>query len=203
MTTTTELRDAIVAKVTAITDIGKVHKYERYAKKATDLKELYVYNSRVQGWMLRRAGFKKTQVGDGHFDVRTHWELRGYLSLDDADKTELIMDGLIDMVQMVISNDHTFSGKGRWIEEHVVTGAHEPMMFCGVLCHGATLTFDTKHQETTTIGNGDIGSLDDFNTVNAQYDIPPHVLSEEHQRWLAADYTNSRPELDDTIDLTK
>lgn len=49
----------------------------------------------------------------------------------------------------------------------------------------------------------DDADLDDFITFGAQYDIPPHVSGEQHQKWLQEppDYTESRPELLDELTL--
>jgi len=44
-------------------------------------------------------------------------------------------------------------------------------------------------------------SLDDFATLNVQYDIPAHVGAGQHAAWLAGNYTSSRPDATDTVTL--
>lgn len=47
----------------------------------------------------------------------------------------------------------------------------------------------------------DLGSLDDFMTFDAQYDIPVHEAAAEHDKWVEepADYTTSEPDLTDNL----
>jgi phage gp37-like protein len=44
-------------------------------------------------------------------------------------------------------------------------------------------------------------SLDDFETFHAQYDVPAHSTPQQHQAWLAANYTTSSPDAQDTVTL--
>lgn len=198
MTTTTAIRAAIVAKLTAIPGIGKVHQYERYAAQQSKLKELFESNSRILGWVVRRSGFKKTEIADAIFTVRTQWQVRGYMSLDDAAETELLFDALVDLVQATLSNQPTF-GIASYVPDYEFKSEQEPVMFCGVLCHSVTMSFDTVHEETATID----GVLDEFLRLNAQYDIEPHEATTEHIKWLQepADHSTSNPELTDNITL--
>lgn len=199
MTTTADIRNAIVAKLTAITGIGNVHSYERYAAQQSKLKELFEFNTRILGWVTRRASFRKTQLGDGIFTLRSNWEIHGYMSLDDAAETEILFDALVDLVQATLSNDQTFGGLGNYVPDYEIKAELEPVMFCGVLCHSVKINFDSLHEETTTID----GLLDDFLRLNAQYDIEPHETAAEHNKWLQepADYSTSKPDLTDNIIL--
>ena len=63
MTSTADIRAAIIAKISAIADIGKVHGYERFAAQQSKLKEFYEFNGRIQGWALRRSNLKKNVAG--------------------------------------------------------------------------------------------------------------------------------------------
>jgi len=197
MTTTAAIRDAIVDKVTAISGIGKVHGYERYTAQQTKLKELFESNNRILGWVARRASFRKTQLGDAVFMLRSNWELHGYMSLDDASQTEIIFDALVDLVQATLSNDPTFGGIGNYVPDYEIKAELDPVMFCGVLCHSVKINFDSLHEETSSIDQ----LLNDFLTLNSQYDIPAFESAAEHAKWLAnpANYSTSKPELIDTL----
>lgn len=199
MTTTTEIRNAIVARLMLIENIGKVHSFERFAVQASAFKALYTYNDRIHGWRVSRSGFKKTMIADGIYSMRATWELMGYLSLDDADKTELTFDELVDAVQLKIANDPMFGGLTTWIEEFEIKATFEPVMFHGVLCHSVKLTFDTEHEEMVSIDT----PLDDFNLFVAQYDIEPHEAVAEYTKWLAdpANYSTSKPVLVDEVQI--
>lgn len=47
----------------------------------------------------------------------------------------------------------------------------------------------------------DPGTLDDFLTFDAQYDIPALETDAEHQKWLDGDYTTSKPDAEDQVTL--
>lgn len=197
MTTTVDIRTAIVAKLNAITGVGKVHSFERYANQLSELKAFYLDDDKILGWLLRRASFKKTAIADAIYSIRNNWELRGYMSLRDDKQTELLFDALVDVVQLSLSNDPTFGGIASWVENYEIKATLEPVMFCGVLCHSVTITFDSQHEETATIET----ALNDFLTFNGQFDIEPMVGTAEHAKWLAnpANYSTSKPELTDTL----
>jgi hypothetical protein len=193
MTTATDIRAAIVAKVQAVAGIGKVHAYERFAVQQSKLKELYAFEDRILGWNVSRASFKKTMIGDGLFLVRSNWKVRGFMSLDDARETELLFDALADQLQAKLANDPTFNKLAAWVPDYELKAELEPVMFCGILCHSATITFDSMHEETTTID----GELDDFLHLNAQFDVELHASTAEHNKWLQepSDYGTSNPDL--------
>lgn len=199
MTTTSQIRGAILAKVEPIPSIGPVHAYERYTSQQSKLKELYTLDGKLIGWNLRRAGFKKTALGDAIYLMRSKWELTGYMSLEDDDQTDLKFDLLCDLVQLQLSNDPTFGGLGAWPENYEINAKIEPVMFCSVLCHQAVITFDTEHEELANIDQ----TLEDFLTMHSQYDIKPHESKAEHEKWLKEppNHTTSKPDLEDTTKL--
>ena len=144
------------------------------------------------------ATLKKTLLGDAVYQMRASWELNGYLSLDDTAETEIIFDALVDALQTTLSNDPTFGHLASWVPDYEIKVTLQPVMFCGVLCHSATLAFDVVYEETAAID----GVLNDFNTMNTQYDFEPFQLTAEHLKWLrepTPDYSTSKPELNETI----
>lgn len=199
MTTTSDLRNAIVAKVSAVANVGQVHAYERYTAQISKLKEFYLFENQIRGWNLRRVSFTKRALADALFMVRSSWELRGFMSLDDAASTELTFDALTDLIQAKLTNDPTFGGLGAWPENYELKASLEPVMFCGILCHGATINFDTMHHEVTVIDE----TLDDFTTLDSQFDVEPSSGSTEHAKWLTEppDYSTSKPEFNTTVNL--
>jgi len=196
MTTAAEMRGAIMASLDGL-EIGRLHSFERYMTNQGPLKKLYQAEEgdtadRINGWNLRRSGFKKMLLGTQMFTVRTTWTLTGYMSLKDEDVTELQLDVQADLVSKALSNDITF-GLGSWIDDYEQDLEAQPVMFCGVLCHQVVITFQTVHEQDVD----GIDALADFLTFSAQYDIPPHVTAAQHAKWLQEppDYSASRPEL--------
>lgn len=199
MTTTSQMRAQILEKIYPIPAIGPVHAYERFVVQQSKLKELYTLDDKLLGWNVRRAGFKKTALGDAIYLMRNKWEVSGYMSLEDEQESELKFDYLTDLVQLQLSNDPTFGGLGAWPENYEINAKIEPVMFCGVLCHQAVITFETEHEEMASIDQ----TLEDFLTMHSQYDIKPHESKAEHNKWLEepSNHTTSKPELEDTIIL--
>jgi len=66
-----------------------------------------------------------------------------------------------------------------------------------VLCHSVTINFDSLHDEHSSISE----LLNDFLTLNAQYDIPAFESAAEHAKWLnePPNYSSSKPELIDNL----
>lgn len=199
MTTTNQLREAIIAKILPIPNIGPVHAYQRFLKQPSKLQELYTLEGKLLGWNLQRVGLKKTALGDAVYNMRNRWELTGYMSLEDEAESELKFDLLVDLVQLQLSNDPTFGALGAWPENYELNVKIEPVMFCTVLCHQAVVSFDTEHEELVNIDQ----TLDEFLTLYSQYDIKPHESKAEHNKWLEQppNYSTSKPDLQDTTKL--
>lgn len=200
MTTAAEMRNAILASLEDI-ELGHLHAYERYAQKNDILRQLYQDEDedRLNGWNLRRSAYRKTILGQTIHQVRTTWVLTGYMSLRDEDKTELLIDVQADLISIALANDITF-GLGNWLDDYQQTMEAESVMFCNVLCHQVKITFDTSHDQEAGI---EFDALGNFNTLSAQYDLPPHVVAAQHAKWLQEppDYSASRPELNQQIQI--
>lgn len=198
MTTAAEMRNAILASLADI-ELGHLHAYERYAQKRDALLKLYQNDDgRINGWNLRRPGFRKTMLSESIFLVRSNWVITGYMSLEDADMTELLLDTQADLISDTLSKDITF-GLGNWIDDYAQEAEAEPVMFCDVLCHQVKISFPTMHEQLAS----DNDALSDFITFAAQYDLPPHVVAAQHAKWLREppDYSASRPELNQQIQI--
>lgn len=159
MPTLTEIRDAIHAKVAGVTGVGVVHKYERYANKTSDLAAKYfsgtVPNKRLTGWFIRRASKRVTGPAVGRFVIWNEWMIRGYMSVEDADATELTCDDLVEAICAAFQADETLGGVITGTVQDVDDGnlvgiqveESGPVLFAGVLCHSARLKLYTQHFE--------------------------------------------------------
>lgn len=150
------IRTAIVTRLEAVAGIGVVQPYERYAKDLARLRELYVYQSQVRGWFVRRAGWRETAQAGELRTVDTRWQIRGYLSLDDDGASELAFDALVHLIHEAFRADDTLGGivDSLWTDQAAGVQGDDlgPVMFAGVLCHGARLSLTTRHHE---IGPGE------------------------------------------------
>lgn len=145
------LRAAIAAQLATVPGIGRVHDRERALSTDKALRELYsdsTAGSAINGWHIRRTG--RVEKGDfGH--VLTTWELRGFRAISDADDSELAFDDVIDGVvdawrenpRMGVLMCLPSAEDGAPIIPELADSG--PVMFCGVLCHHATLRLVTRH----------------------------------------------------------
>lgn len=152
-TVTLLIRNAIVAKLNTVANIGRVHAYERYANQLADLSALYAWNpgggpAQLRGWFVRRIGIRETHPSESLFREDITWQIRGYMALSDAAESELSFDALIDAIRAAFRADDTLGGAVDtcWINEEVGIQLDDagPVLFANVLCHSARLTLMTR-----------------------------------------------------------
>ena len=153
-----QIRAAIVATVAGIADIGKVHGYERYAQKASDLQKTYVATingvDQLRGWFVRRVGTIENDLAataGGRYVVTHAWRITGYMALSDDAASEIAFDGLIEAIRDAFRADISLAGLVSSIEAQdqagIAVDQSEPVLFCGVLCHSARLSLKTIHYQ--------------------------------------------------------
>jgi len=151
MPTLDDIRNAIATKIAAVPNIGQVHGYERFAKAEKDFRTLYASADRILGWNVRRASRKETSLAMGRWDITNKWQIKGFLSLDDAAESELVFDRLVEAICDAFRADENLGGivDTTVMENPNVSGIQVedsgPVMFSGVLCHSARLTLFTRH----------------------------------------------------------
>lgn len=140
------LRTAIVAKLLTVTDIGTVHSFERNARDEAGFREIYAAGERVQGWHVRRVSRRE---GAEFNQVFTDWEIRGFMSIEDAVETELLFDTLLDAICDAWRADPTLGGAVLYPMDDAsgvpVIADAGPVLFAGVLCHSVRLKLTTRH----------------------------------------------------------
>lgn len=155
MTSTQRIRNELQALISSVPGTGQVHPYERFAVKSQEFARLYQQGQRVQGFFVHRQGSREYQYSSQLNRVRTRWVIRGFASLVDAEATELAFDDLLDALRAAVrarpvlydaadnalAHTSTDDGAGLQLDES------GPVMFAGVLCHGATFSLTTEHLE--------------------------------------------------------
>lgn len=150
MSSLAAIRDAIAARLSTVTDIGRVHTYERYASNKTAFRAFYEHNGQIRGWFIRRL--RTRAIGDNEidafgFDYHT-WQLRGFMSLDDSAATEVTFDTLIEAVRTAFRADPTLGGVVASLQQGAEVGIQVaetgPVMLAGVLCHACRLELTTQ-----------------------------------------------------------
>lgn len=160
--TVAAIRDAIVAKLQLVPDIGVVHNHERFAKDATALKQLYYSapHATIRGWFVRHPTIAETDQHMYESVQVARWTIRGYLGFrdsDDASASEIVAASLIEQIRDVFRADGTVGGTvaqcalpfgGQVGESGIQVDQFEPVMFTDVLCHCVGLRLNTVNYLT-------------------------------------------------------
>lgn len=148
------VRAAIKAKLALVAGIGQVHDRERYAKEAAAFLALYKSaaqgGDRLYGWFVSRRRTRETFEAIGRYHATVDWELTAYMSLDDADATELKLDAQVELVRDAFRDDDELGGlvstciiENRGNQAGVQLEELGPVMLAGVLAHRARCSLAT------------------------------------------------------------
>lgn len=144
-------RTALAALVAAVPSVGVVHAFEPYAKTQSDFQAHYIWTApdtskQLRGWHIRRTATRERALGLGRTLNAHTWRITGYMALDDNGATEPVFDELVEAIRRAYRLDPVLGGAsqlgpadGAGID---VTDS-KPVVFCGVLCHSATLQCTT------------------------------------------------------------
>jgi len=175
MPTATEIRDAIVAKLQTVAGIGVVHGFERYAEQVPKFKDLYVQGGKVNGWLVRRASWRREPFSNERRMVITRWQIRGYASLVDAEQSELAFDLVLDHIADAFDADETLGDLLYASDADNLAGIQledsGPVMFAGVLCHSARLALTTVHLVEIGAEYGSDGGTGELLQVTTGWDV--------------------------------
>ncbi|MFC4475047.1 hypothetical protein [Comamonas denitrificans] len=148
-------RAAIVATLSAVPEIGVVHDRERYASSNADFARLYTFKpaagqQHIRGWWVRRSATQERGHLLGPRYEQTHtWTVRGFLSFNDAQASEIVLDSLVEHFRAAVRADLTLGGicqpppspeQGGDGVQVVEVG---PVHFAGALCHSVLLQLNT------------------------------------------------------------
>jgi hypothetical protein len=144
------IRAAIVDAMNEVSNIGKVHAYERYSSDMATLASLYQTDDLLLGWFISRGRVSETSPFSGRRVEQIEWKIMGYRGFVDADATEMAFDDLIDNIRIRFRTSDTFGGAWPWGFEKYGIQVDEtgPVLFAGVLCHSAKLSLPTTRYIT-------------------------------------------------------
>lgn len=151
MPTITQIRDAIKAKIQTVANTGIVNRYERYAPREADFKTMFVSAGQVRGWTIRHVSQRNLRPYGGRRIIDHRWSIRAYMALDDSTESEVAFDTLMEAVIDAFDADESLGGLiDTSIDEATSEGGLQledsgPVMFAGVLCHGARFRFFTRN----------------------------------------------------------
>lgn len=146
-------RAALVALIQSVPEVGRVHAYQRYAREEAAFQAHYLYTlaggkKQLRGWQVSRVSVVERTVGVGRVLNEHSWQIRGYLALEDALASELVFDDLVEDIRAAFRADPTLGGVSTaepiGDEDGIQMRDAGPVIFCGVLCHSALLTLQTR-----------------------------------------------------------
>lgn len=153
------VREAIVTTLSAVTDIGVVHGYERYAADQSRLKALYFSQTHqaIRGWFVRRVATRETGILVPQYMEEMDWQIRGFIALDDSGESELVVDELIEAVRNKFRTNPRLDGT---VQMQGPIGSRNkrgpqlvdfgPASFAGVLCHAVRFDMTTSLERTAS-----------------------------------------------------
>lgn len=144
-------RTALAALIAAVPGAGVVHAYEPYSKTQSEFQAAYIWTApdttkQLRGWHLRRTATRERELGVGRTLNAHTWRITGYMALDDNGATELVFDELVEAIRQAYRLDPTLGGAAQLSPAEgagIDVPDSKPVVFCGVLCHSATLQLTT------------------------------------------------------------
>lgn len=109
---------------------------------------------------------------------------------------DALQPGAYELLQLLVPklHRHIVPGEGTLSLvriENLYTGALDKQ---GVAVYAATFQMAASMPEEV-----DAATLDVFETLDVQWDVPPHDSGAQHQKWLKGDLSQSAPDAHDTI----
>lgn len=148
------MRDAIVARLNTVANIGVVQSRERWSDDWQDFLNLFkdTPSSSIRGWTVTWDGNKDVESEAAALGQRAYaytFVIRGYLAFSDANNSEDTFGVLIEGVRDSLNNQRTFGVSGILPFSGVVEVAHhEKRIFGSVLCHYAEVMLTVTYVET-------------------------------------------------------
>jgi hypothetical protein len=135
------IADAVAVRLAQVTNIGKVHTFQRNINKPEVFKEKCFdpAQGRIATWMLSRESRSDRQAANVSNEIQHAVKLRGYMAVEDNAETELIFQKVVDAVCEAFRPQTSLGGIAELIlPVQVPTIAYIELH--GVLCHYAECT---------------------------------------------------------------
>ncbi|MEO5363444.1 MAG: hypothetical protein H7838_07450 [Magnetococcus sp. DMHC-8] len=141
------VRQAIIARLEDVPDIGRIYPYQPYLRSEQALRELYVTDGLLLGWFVRRVATRESAPSIGRW-VETHtWLIWGVMAIGTDGASETAFDAMIEAIRGAFREDQTLGDVVANTATSEVAGIQvenaEPVLFCGVLCHSVRLLLHT------------------------------------------------------------
>lgn len=145
------IRAAIFNVLDSISDIGKVHEYERHSTDWSGFLELFRVTiddvDQVRGWMIGYRGISESKaqtfIPGKSGNERTHrFMILGVMSIDDSKESEKTFAKLAEKVCDTLDEASSLHVVGGFPNAQPTTLGFDPSPFAGVLVHAAAIVID-------------------------------------------------------------
>ncbi len=140
------VRAGIYGLVGAISDIGVVYDYERWAVDSARFIELFKTTIGGIG-QIRGVEITRGSAAEDETPERKHtYRLKCYMGLKDEDATEKTFNAIVEAICDAFRADQTIGGVAEG-HDYIQVATIELRMFGSVLCHYAELTLTAYEQK--------------------------------------------------------
>jgi len=144
------IRAQIDTTVNAVSNIGIVHDYERWAADWSNILDYFKTEISseevIRGWTITCESFTQTleQFNRGYLRHYTY-KIRGYFGVDDAAESEKTAVAIVEDVVEALDADDTLHDPDTYYKMFPVDCTiFEARTFAGVLCHYAEVTLEIE-----------------------------------------------------------
>ncbi len=143
----TAIRAKIKSIMDTVTDIGKVHDYERWTADWSQFLNLFKANiggkDQIRGWEILRKSAPAEYIDNVEEMTKHLFIVRGYMGVQDASATEKTFNVLIEAVRAKFRFNFTLDGLCE-LAGPVSVDLVEVRSFGGTLCHYCELSLPAQ-----------------------------------------------------------
>lgn len=125
---------------------GTVHEYERWCKDWDKFITLFKdpTSSKILGWEITRQSASGQYISNAEEAVSPVYSIHGYMGVQDADRTDIKFNALIDLVRDEFHKDRTMGGLNQGPEGFSVP-VIDVRSFGSVLCHHCEINIPVSY----------------------------------------------------------
>jgi len=149
------VRSYLKSVLDAVSNVGQVHDYERWALNWSDILDRYKTtisgSDMLRGWTISCVGWEAEYLdypndAGSYIEVRRYqYKVRGYFGLNDGDASEKTAAGIVEDVCEALNSNATLHAMQNATDlwgpvPPARVDVFEARSFAGVLCHYAEIT---------------------------------------------------------------
>ena len=144
-----DIANQITSRLAAVPNVGRVHHYQRNLNALETVKaEFFDHNlGRIAAWTCSRESFTDTQSSNIENTRVSTWVLRGYMSVEDSQATEVLFQQVIDNICEAFRPQDDLGDTVELIQPVQARTIGYSMLGkpdSGILCHSAELVLQVQ-----------------------------------------------------------